>query len=63
MGPSHKIFQDEVYDKEMPKNRPLTPVPESVDARRTDRENVVISDWRAGVKIKFEVTGSNSSTI
>lgn len=62
MKPYHK-FLEEQEEKELPKNRPLTPVPESVYTRNANLASATINDWRAGVKIKFEVTGANSSTI
>lgn len=53
-----------VVEKDQPKNRPLTPVPESIYQRTHDNSGfALINDWRAGVQIKFEVTGPNSSTI
>ena len=53
-----------IVEKEHPKNRPLTPVPETVTKRvKEDTASATINDWRAGVKTKFEVTGPNSSTI
>ena len=52
---------DSIVEKEHPKNRPLTPVPESVYpwAKENGVSSATINDWRAGVKIKFEVTGPN----
>ena len=49
-----------IVEKEHPKNRPLTPVPETVTKRvNEDAVSATINDWRAGVKIKFEVSGPN----
>lgn len=63
-GQTHKGVEDAIIEKEMPKNRPLTPVPEKADHHRShELESAVINDWRAGVQIKFQVTGANTSAI
>ena len=42
--------EEDVVEKDQPKNRPLTPVPESIYQRTSDNTgSAIINDWRAGV--------------